>query len=501
MKKIFLAAAVMMMCHAGACSAEVTDSYKGIAVVSGHGDVLPEGVRVRLLKLEDGHYDFVATDTIANGQFKLDLPVEEGLTIAVIMFDYYAFPSMAHWLYLTPGATVEIDAIDSYMYTWPIKSSVPEQAEYDLYIDNSKDLWTEIQKAKMEYEKSGNYDAYAQKNDSIKSLIYLRDLELLKTRPVGTVWMDKAIEFAQFSKITSEDMNALYANLNDSIKKSPKGRALYGYLYPGSHLGIGDRIPNTEFHDLEGNAHGFSEFQGKWCLVDFWNSGCSACIRAIPELRELKKKYPETLELVSLSIDTENMWRKASEMFHLTGNNWNEGKDDYGIYRRLETRVLPTFVLLSPNGTIKDIWVGYGPGDLKHKISYNLRPKGNTEYAESSGLKSVLFPKYELNKTGRVLDIDRIEMDDEGTKVFFSFIFYPNKWISISPESYLTDSTGAKYSIIGSEGIVPGEHLYADNEGKGSFSITFKSIPEDITTIDFHEPEEDWSIVGIVLNI
>ena len=51
---------------------------------------------------------------------------------------------MVHRLYLTPGATVEIDAIDRFTYTWPIKRSVPEQAEYDLYIDNSKHLWTEF---------------------------------------------------------------------------------------------------------------------------------------------------------------------------------------------------------------------------------------------------------------------------------------------------------------------------------------------------------------------
>ena len=75
------------------------------------------------------------------------------------------------------------------------------------------------------------------------------------------------------------------------------------------------------------------------------------------------------LELVSLSIDTENMWRKASEKFHLIGNNWNEGKENYGIYRRLGTGLLPTFVLISPDGIIKDIWVGYATGELIQKMS------------------------------------------------------------------------------------------------------------------------------------
>ncbi len=46
---------------------------------------------------------------------------------------------------------------------------------------------------------------------------------------------------------------------------------------------------------------------------------------------------------------------------------------------------------------------------------------------------------------------------------------------------------GTKYSVIDSEGIVLGEHLFADNEGNGSFSITFETIPEDVNSIDFHE--------------
>ena len=40
----------MVMFNAWTCSAEENDANKGIAVVAGHGDVLPEGVRVRLVK-------------------------------------------------------------------------------------------------------------------------------------------------------------------------------------------------------------------------------------------------------------------------------------------------------------------------------------------------------------------------------------------------------------------------------------------------------------------
>ncbi len=479
------------------------DPNNGMAVIYGHGEALPEEVVVRLCKWEDRHGEYVATDTIANGQFRFEIPVGEGLSIYSLIFDYHAFPTMVHKLYLTPGAKVNIEAVDNYSYTWAVKSNVPEQAEYELFINNSRDLYMEGQKANIEYSKTRNMIA-SQAMDSINRLVELRNLELLKERPVGKVWLEKAKNLALMSdrlKIDTEDLKTLYAALDDSIKNSQEGKAIYGYLYPDSPIGIGDQFPDTEFKDLDGNVHKLAEFQGKWCLIDFWNSGCSPCIRALPELRELMEKYPDKLELISLSIDSDRIWRNASEMLHLKGNNWNEGKENYGIFRRLGTHAYPTFMIVAPDGTIKDVWRGFSTGSLKQRMNFHLRPKGKTEYSASDGLRHVLFPQYESNKTDAVLDIDRIEISKEGTKVFFSFVYLPEHWISITPETFLSDASGKRYTAISTDGITLGEHLYADKEGHGSFSITFEPIPETINSIDFHESpySEDWAIKGIAI--
>ncbi len=483
---------------------KVADANKGSALITGHGPALPDEYVVRLYKWEDGHGELMGTDTIANGQFRFEMPLKEDMAVCSLIFDYYAFPGMNHKLYLTPGATVDIEAVDNFSYTWPVKSNVPEQAEYELFINNSYDLWTERQKAEKEYDKTENKDVL-QAIDSITRLVELRNLELLKTRPVGRVWLEKAKDLAVMSdrlKIDTEDLKSLYANLADSIKNSPVGREIYGHLYAGSPIVIGDKFPDTEFYDLDGNVHKFTEFQGKWCLVDIWNSGCSPCIRAMPELKALKEKYPEKLEVVSLSVDSENSWRQASERLHLSGNNWNEGKLNYGIFKRLGTHAYPTFFVVSPDGTIKDIWIGYASGELIQKVNFNLRPKGETEYTESKGHRTIRFPRYQANKTNRVLDIDRIEISDEGTKVFFAFVYSPDKWIAISTDAYIKDSTGKQYKVIRTDGITLGEHLYPDKEGNGSFSIIFEPIPDYINSIDFHESasNDGWSIEGIALN-
>ena len=361
-----------------------TEANNSVAVITGHGDVLPEGVVVRFIRIEGGAGDsYVTTDTIANGQFRLEVPTGEGMTVGSLLFDYHAFPTLIRKLYLTPGATVEIDAIDRYMSSWPVKSSVPEQVESDLYVYESKDQWTEYQALNIDYHKFKiKPDVYDQKTDSLSRLIHRRELELLKSRPVGMVWIDIAKNIASMSgrlNIDTEALKSMYATLDDSIKNSSKGKAIYGFLYQGSPIKVGDKFPDTDFHDLDGNVHSFSEFQGKWCLVDFWNSGCAPCLRAYPELHELKEKYQDALEIVSISIDSFNIWRKASEKIPTIGHNWNEGKENYGIFGRLGTHTYPTYLVISPEGTIEDLWVGYDTGELKQKMSIHLKPEGKTE--------------------------------------------------------------------------------------------------------------------------
>ncbi len=349
---------------------KATDANNGIAIITGQGEVLPDDYVVTLFKWGEWPAKTITTDTIINGKFSLEAHVGEDSTIGFLYVNNSMFPSMIHKIYLTPGAMVEIDAVDKYMYTWPVKSNVPEQSEYEQFINKSRDLWIEYQKGKLDYEKynrSPNGSDYFQWGDSLKLLIKQRDLELLRTLPVGTVWLDEALELAKYYSSLSEDLKVLYENLNESVKDSPKGQEIQNYLYQEPPIALGDKFPDTEFFDIDGNSHRFSEFKGKWCLVDFWSSGCSPCIRAIPELQELKKKYPDTLEVINLSLDTESIWRELSKKLHLSGNNWNERKDGFGIFRRLGLKLKPSFLIVTPDGTIKEIWSGYDTGELKEK--------------------------------------------------------------------------------------------------------------------------------------
>ena len=220
---------------------KAADTGKGIAVITGQGKVLPDDYVVTFYPEDNEKKGSIVSDTIADGRFRLEVPVDEGLTTGVLHFNTSAFPGMRHILYLTPGARVEIDAVDHYMYTWPVKSNVPEQNEIELLINNSKQLWIENQKEILARDRNKSRlsgTEYLQWSDSIRRLIYQRDLEFLKTRPVGTAWLDRVEDLAhtlRYDEELSEEIRTMYAGLEDSVKNTPQGLSLIHISEPTRH--------------------------------------------------------------------------------------------------------------------------------------------------------------------------------------------------------------------------------------------------------------------------
>lgn len=505
----------------GAVLAAATCCHAENAIITGHGDALPDSSEVILFHMLGQAGTSVAIDTVSGGSFRLVVPVDSGVMKTSLSVSAPGFPSMDRTIYLRSGAEVEVDASDYNIYTWPVRSNVPEQAEYDRFLINSKELWNSYQKRETDYIQAmlsagddaardvahKNYMASADLADSIIIAISRRDIALLRTLPVNGTWFAKTEQLARSLQFYSDnidsyddELKALFNSLDEKNKTSAAAKKIERLLYPPKTVEPGDTVPDGTFYDIEGNAHHLADYRGKWLLLDFWSRGCYGCVMAIPELHEFAKKHADIAEVISLSIDTDAMWREASECYSLEGNNWNEGKEDLGLYRNFGAEGMPTFVLVSPEGIVMDQFLGYSQGVFDRLIAFYTAKKEKMQITETADGRTVTRPEYETNTTGYVLDIERIELTANSTTAFFSVRYIPGWWIKIDPQASLTSSDGKQYRLTGSEGITLGEQFTADENGEGSFSLTFKPVSADTETVDFQEhPGSKWQITGIRL--
>lgn len=92
---------------------------------------------------------------------------------------------------------------------------------------------------------------------------------------------------------------------------------------------------------------------GKTIVIDVWASWCSDCIKSMPEVKELKAKYPD-VAFVNLSCDkTYDAWKNGIEKHEVTGENYliKDGmKGEFGKSIKLDW--IPRFIVVDKDGKI-----------------------------------------------------------------------------------------------------------------------------------------------------
>lgn len=469
-------------------------------VIRGKSSVLPDSTELVLFHMIGSSGKGVAEAYAIDGQFSFEVPVDSGLTQLNLHVNAPGFQPFNRYLYVRPGAVVEVEGNDCYTRVWPVKSEVPEQLQYDAIMNVNRELWEQL--ILLYIDKPENYVDQAM---AIESEIFKREVQYLSGRSLTEFELDHLAQIARglsYHDNYRDELLALYESLPQADKQSDSGQAIYDYLFPAEQVGVGDTMPDLPMRDLDGNEHHFSELLGKWVLVDFWGAGCGPCIHAIPEMKQVAEKFGDKLETVSLTIDVDRKWREASEEFGITGNNWSDGLGYRGYYQRVDAQGTPTYVVIAPDGTIANEWTGYGSGVILRRVDFILnQERGETKRSEAGGVVTVDYPACVHNNT-YTLVIKSVELSDKATVLHFDFYYIPHYWIKIAPEARLVAPDGTEYHIIGSEGIVPGQELFANDEGRGSFSISFEPFKEAVDVFDFYEDHDPngWQITGIKLN-
>lgn len=128
--------------------------------------------------------------------------------------------------------------------------------------------------------------------------------------------------------------------------------------------GVGGREgqPAADFQltTLDGRKLTLASLRGKVVLVDFWDTWCGPCLRALPHLNELGRNHPTDVVVVAIALGQEGEAKVREVVTRLGLTVPVALADAQGdltpAFGKIEQ--LPTTFLLGPDGVIRRRWVG-----------------------------------------------------------------------------------------------------------------------------------------------
>lgn len=119
----------------------------------------------------------------------------------------------------------------------------------------------------------------------------------------------------------------------------------------------GKKSPNFKFKDRNEKLVELVNFKGKYVLIDIWATWCVPCLKQVPYLKKLEKKYHDkNIVFIGISVDDKDeykLWKETLDKKKMGGIQLFADKsfesdfvDAFGVAS------IPRFILISPEGTI-----------------------------------------------------------------------------------------------------------------------------------------------------
>lgn len=130
-----------------------------------------------------------------------------------------------------------------------------------------------------------------------------------------------------------------------------------------------DSAKEFAFTDFSGKARKFSEFRGKYVLLDFWATWCKPCLADIPKLKELYAKHKAGgFEILGMDAETigdeesepdpefaKETEARAKSIVTTRAVTWTNATSATAVpiaSKTFAVKALPAKILIDPNGRI-----------------------------------------------------------------------------------------------------------------------------------------------------
>lgn len=119
-----------------------------------------------------------------------------------------------------------------------------------------------------------------------------------------------------------------------------------------NRLNPGQKAPNFNLPNIQGEHIKLSDFKGKYVYIDIWATWCAPCVMQMPYLDKLKEKYKDDIVFIGISTDGfKGTWEKFLKVNHVKGIQLHAG-DDETFKALYKAQSVPKFLLINPEGKI-----------------------------------------------------------------------------------------------------------------------------------------------------
>jgi thiol-disulfide isomerase/thioredoxin len=130
-------------------------------------------------------------------------------------------------------------------------------------------------------------------------------------------------------------------------------------------------LMQLQLPDLNGASHSLAAWKGQPIVVNFWATWCAPCVKEMPELDALQKKYPQ-IRFVGIGVDSAANMQKFVEKVQVSYPLWVIGAGAIDTLRKLgnPSGGLPFTIVFNADGSINRKILGeIQPDDLSQTLS------------------------------------------------------------------------------------------------------------------------------------